>query len=179
MIGGIMKKLFQLALGLFIVFCLQYTALGQNTLNIAVVDIQRLQNQSAAFQKQRAKLKSKFDAMQKKLRDEEDAIRKLEQDFNKQSMMLSLDAKEDKKRELERKKRHFKYLYEDYTQEMKQEEQDATKRVGKDLEKILEKIAAEKGYILIFERRTIGLIYFDNAIDITDRVTKDYDKTQQ
>jgi outer membrane protein len=144
-----------------------------------VVDIQRLQNQSASFQKQRAKLKSKFDAMQKKLKDEENAIRKLEEDFNKQSMMLSLDAKEDKKRELERKKRHFKYLYEDYTQEMKLLEQEVTKRVGKDLEKIVEKIAAEKGYILIFEKRTIGLIYFDNAIDITDRVAKDYDRSQQ
>lgn len=174
-----MKKLFQLTLGLFIILCLQHTALGQNTFKVAVVDIQRLQNQSAAFQKQRAKLKNKFDLMQKKLKDEEQAIRKLEEDFNKQSMMLSLDAKEDKKRELDRKKRHFKYLYEDYTQEMKDAEQEATKRVGKALEKIVEKIAAEKGYILIFERRTIGLIYFDNAIDITDQVTKDYDKTQK
>ena len=174
-----MKKLFQLALGLFIMLCLQYTALGQTNFKVAVVDIQRLQNQSSSFQKQRAKLKNKFDTMQKKLKEEEDAIRKLEEDFNKQSMMLSLDAKEDKKRELERKKRHFKYLYEDYTQEMKLAEQEATKKVGKDLEKIVEKIAAEKGYILIFERRTIGLIYFANAIDITDQVTKDYDKMQQ
>ena len=174
-----MKKLFQLTLCLFTILCLQYTALGQNNFSVAVVDIQRLQNQSKIFQKQRAKLKAKFDTMQKKLKDEESAIRKLEEDFNKQSMMLSLDAKEDKKRELERKKRHFKYMYEDYTQEMKLLEQEATKRVGKDLEKIVEKIAAQKGYILIFERRTIGLIYFDNAIDITDQVTKDYDKSQQ
>ena len=179
MIGGIMKKFFQLTLGVFIILCTQHTALGQNNFNVAVVDIQTLQSQSAAFQKQRAKLKTKFDTMQKKLKDEENAIRKLEEDFNKQSMMLSLDAKEDKKRELERKKRHFKYLYEDYTQEMKQLEKEATKRVGKELEKIVEKIAAEKGYILIFERRTIGLIYFDNAIDITDQVTKDYDKIQK
>ena len=174
-----MKKLFQLALGLFTIVCLQYPALGQTDFKIAVVDMQSLQNHSSTFQKQRAKLKSKFDAMQKKLTEEEGAIRKLEDDFNKQSMMLSLDAREDKRKELERKKRHFKYLYEDYTQEMKQEERDATKRVGKELEKILQKIAEEKGYILIFERRTIGLIYSANAIDITDQVTKEYDKTQQ
>jgi outer membrane protein len=158
---------------------LHHTALGENPFKVAVVDIQRLQNQSAAFQEQRAKLKKQFDAMQKKLKDEEAAIRKLEDDFNKQSMMLSLDAKEDKKRELERKKRHFKYLYEDYTQEMKDAEKEATRRVGKELEKIVEKIAAKEGYILIFEKRTIGLIYFDNAIDITDQVTKDYDKMHQ
>jgi outer membrane protein len=179
MIGGNMKQLFQLTLFIFIILCFQYTALAESTFKIAVVDIQRLQNQSKAFQKQRAKLKKKFDAMQKKLKDEEEAIRKLEQDFNKQSMMLSLDAKEDKKRELERKKRHFKYLYEDYSQEMKDAEKEATKRVGKDLEKILEKIAAKEGYILIFERRTIGLVYYANAIDITDQVTKEYDRTQQ
>ena len=174
-----MKKLFQLSLGISIILCLQHTALAQSTLKVGVVDIQRLQTQSKAFQKQRAKLKSKFDTMQQKLKNEEEAIRKLEADFNKQSMMLSLDAKEDKQRELERKRRHFKYLYEDYTQEMKAAEQEATKRVGKDLEKIVEKIAAKEGYTLIFERRTIGLIYFDDAIDITDQVTRDYDKMQQ
>lgn len=171
-----MKKLFILTAGIFMILCFQYTALGANTSKIAVVDIQRLQNQSKAFQKARSKLKTKFDGMQQKLKEEEKAIRKLEEDFNKQSMMLSLDAKQDKKRELERKKRHYKYLYADFTQEMQDAEKDATAKVGKDLEKILEKIAAEKGYILIFERRTVGLIYYSDALDITDQVTQAYDK---
>ena len=174
-----MKKLFMLTVGIFIILCFQYTALGASTSKIAVVDIQKLQNQSKAFQKARSKLKTKFDGMQQKLKEEEEAIRKLEEDFNKQSMMLSLDAKQDKKRELERKKRHYKYLYADFTQEMQDAEKDATAKVGKDLEKILEKIAAEKGYILIFERRTVGLIYYSDALDITDQVTQAYDKMRQ
>ena len=174
-----MKKLFILTVGIFIILCFQYVALGANTSKIVVVDIQRLQNQSKAFQKARSKLKTKFDGMQQKLKEEEEAIRKLEEDFNKQSMMLSLDAKQDKKRELERKKRHYKYLYADFTQEMQDAEKDATAKVGKDLEKILEKIAAEKSYILIFERRTVGLIYYSDAIDITDQVTEAYDKMRQ
>ena len=117
--------------------------------------------------------------MQKKLKAEEDAIRKLEQDFNKQGMMLSLDAKQDKRRELERKKRHYKYLYEDYSQEMKEAEKEATRRVGKDLEKILEKMAVEQGFILILEKRTIGLLFYDDVIEITDQVTQAYDKIKQ
>ena len=174
-----MKTLFQLTLSIFIILCIQYTALGANTIKIGVVDIKKLQSQSKTFQKQRAKLKQKFDAMQEKLNAEEKAIRKLEQDFNKQSMMLSLDAKQDKKRELERKKRHYKYLYEDYSQEMKEIEKEATKKVGKDLEKILEKIATEERFMLILEKRTIGLLFYDDAIDITDRVTDAYDKMLQ
>ncbi|UCB48166.1 MAG: OmpH family outer membrane protein [Deltaproteobacteria bacterium] len=174
-----MKRLFILTVGIFITLCFQYTALGASASPIAVVDIQRLQNQSKAFQKERAKLKNKFEAMQEKLKAEEETIRKLEEDYNKQSMMLSLDAKQDKKRELERRKRHYKYLYEDFTKEMKDEEQDATKVVGKDLEKILENIAQKQGFILILERRTIGLVYYADAIDITDQVTQAYDKMHQ
>lgn len=173
-----MKRLFILTAGIFIMLCLQCTALGASASKIAVVDMERLQKQSKAFQKERAKLKKKFDNMQKKLQDEQQTIRKLEEDYNKQSMMLSLDAKQDKKRELERKKRHYKYLYEDFTKEMKDEEQDTTKAVGKSLEKILEKIAEKEGFIIILERRTIGLIYYADAIDITDQVTEAYDKTK-
>jgi outer membrane protein len=117
--------------------------------------------------------------MQKKLKGEEEAIRRLEQDFNKQSMMLSLDAKQDKRRELERKKRHYKYIYEDYAQEMKEAEKEATQKVGKNLEKILKKIALEQGFTLILETRTIGLLFYADATDITDQVTQAYDKMQQ
>jgi len=114
--------------------------------------------------------------MQKKLDEEKNALLELEQDFKKQSMMLSLDAQEDKKRELEKKTRYYKYLYEDFTQDMKDAEMEATKSVGKELEKVVQKIAEKDAYTLILERRTVGLIFYDDAIDITDQVTKAYDK---
>ena len=179
MIGGNMKQLFQLGLGIFIILCFQYTALGQSTFKVGVVDIQRLQNQSKAIQRARAKLKKKFDALQQRVADEKEAVRKLEEDFRKQSVMLSLDAKQDKKRELDRKKRYYKYIYEDFVQEMKEVEREETKKVFKDLEKVVDNIARKQNFDLILEAKSMGLIYYDDAIDITDRVTKDYDKMKQ
>jgi outer membrane protein len=114
--------------------------------------------------------------MQQKLNDERNAVGKLDEEFKKQSMMLSLDAQEDKKRELEKKQRQFKFMYDEYTQEMKETEMDAIKKVMKELEKIVEKMAEKEGYTIILERRTLGLLYFNNAIDLTDRVTDAYDK---
>jgi Skp family chaperone for outer membrane proteins len=32
---------------------------------------------------------------------------------------------------------------------------------------------------MIMERRTIGLLYYDNAIDITDQVIKAYDQLKK
>ena len=114
--------------------------------------------------------------MQKKLDDQKRSLITLEEEFKKQSMMLSLDAKDDKRRELEKKRRYYKYLYEDFTQEMKNIEAEATKKIGTELEAIVRKIGEKEGYMLILEKRTVGLIYYGNAIDITDIVTEAYDR---
>jgi len=103
-------------------------------------------------------------------------VAKLDEELKKQSMMLSLDAQEDKKRELEKKQRQFKFMYDEFSQEMKDTEMEAIKKVMKELEKVVEKIGEKEGYTIILERRTLGLLYFNNTIDLTDRVTDAYDK---
>jgi len=90
--------------------------------------------------------------------------------------MLSLDAKEDKQKELTKKKRHYKYLAEEFTREMKEAEIEATNKFGKEIEKVVEKIGKRDAYTLILGKRTMGLVYYDNAIDITDEVIKAYDQ---
>jgi len=156
-------------------FLFQGIALGAGPLKIAVVDMNQLQQKSTSFKKVRADLEKKLKGMQQKLDAEKNALLKLEEDFKKQSMMLSLDAQEDKKNELERKRRYYKYLYEDFSIEMKNAEQNAKEKIGKELNDILKKIAERDAYTIIFERRTIGLLFYDDAIDITDQVVKAYD----
>ncbi|MGE5841585.1 MAG: OmpH family outer membrane protein [Deltaproteobacteria bacterium] len=161
---------------LTVIFVFPAAPLAAQAVKVGVVDLQKFQKNSKSFQKASLSVKKKFDDMQQKLNDERAALGKLEEDFKKQTMMLSLDAQEDKKRELEKKQRHFKFMYDDFTQEMKDTEMDAIKKIMKELEKIVEKIGEKEGYTIILERRTLGLLYFNNAIDLTDRVTDAYDK---
>jgi outer membrane protein len=172
-----MKGLKGLFLAIVTVFFLSPAApLAAQTVKVGVMDLQKFQKNSKTFQKASLSVKKKFDDMQLKLNDERNSLAKLEEEFKKQTMMLSLDAQEDKKRELEKKQRHFKFMYDDFTQEMKETEMDAIKKVMKELEKIVEKIGEKEGYTIILERRTLGLLYFNNTIDLTDRVTDAYDK---
>ena len=171
-----MKGLICLFLGVLAVVFLQPAPVAAQGVKIGVVDLQKFQKNSKAFQKASVSVKKKFEDMQQKLNDERNAVGRLDEEFKKQSMMLSLDAQEDKKRELEKKQRQFKFMYDEYTQEMKETEMDAIKKVMKELEKIVEKMAEKEGYTIILERRTLGLLYFNNAIDLTDRVTDAYDK---
>jgi len=172
-----MKSLIGLFLGILaVVFIFPAAPAAAQAVKVGVVDLQKFQKNSKSFQKASLSVKKKFDDMQQKLNEERNALTKLEEEFKKQSMMLSLDAQEDKKRELEKKQRHFKFMYDDFTQEMKDTEMDAVKKVMKELEKIVEKIAEKEGYTIILERRTLGLLYFNPTVDMTDRVTDAYDK---
>jgi outer membrane protein len=176
--GVIMPKINRIGLlliGLSFLFCLYHGQAWAEDIKIGVLNMKRLQQNSVKFQKLREELKQKFNALQKKLDAERDQINKLEEELQKQSMMLSLDAKEGKEMELGKKTRHYKYMYEEVTQEMKNAEYEATRKVGSEIQKIVEKIAQSEGYSLILEEGTMGLIYYNNVLDITDRVTKAYD----
>ena len=171
-----MKRVSFLIAALIMAFFFRTGLTAAQPVKIAVVNIDRFQQTSKAFQKTAAVMRAKFEELQKKLDDERNILAKMEEDFKKQSMMLSLDAQEDKKRELERKRLYYKYLHDDFTQQMQESEVQAIQRIMRELEKVVEKLAEKEGYTLILERRTMGLIYYSKTVDITDRVVEAYDK---
>ena len=59
-----MKRFFYFLVGISVILLFQHNALGANAYKIAVVDVQKLQKNSVAFQKTRANLKKKFEALQ-------------------------------------------------------------------------------------------------------------------
>jgi outer membrane protein len=174
-----MKRVLLMVLALITLFFVQTGLTAAQPVKIAVINLDKFQQTSKAFQKTAAAMKNKFEELQKKLDDERNTLAKLEEDFKKQSMMLSIDAQEDKKRELDKKRRYYKYLHDEFTQEMKDSEAEAIRKIMNELEKVVEKLAENEGYTLILERRTMGLVYYSKAVDITDRVIETYDRMYQ
>ena len=144
-----MKNLFRFVFLGIIVFGFHHSALAQSPFKIGVVDIQEVQQKSLAFEKERAKLQKEAEGIQKRLVDEENAFRKLQEDYQKQSMMLSLDAQEDKKLELESKARHLTFLREDLAAKARHLETVAATRLLNELSGVVREI----GLRGILERR--------------------------
>ena len=174
-----MKNFLRITPILFFLFFFQANAVGAAPIKIGVLDLQKFQANSKAMQIETQKLQKKYDDMKKKLEDEVKDLQKLEDELKKQSLMLSLDAQSSKKREVERKQRYIQFLRNDFTQEMKDTDQENTQRVLKELEKIVGKIAKDGGYTIILERKSLGLIYADESTDITDLVVKAYDSMKK
>ena len=158
---------------------LPVSAMAADSFKVGVVDLHRCIQESIEGKKAKDKLQTKKDDMQKKLDERQNKLLELKKELEKQSMMLSMDAKEDKEKEFERQRREFKYFYDDISNQMRKAEAEIRKDLLGDLEKVVKDIGGKGNFTLIFERRSSGIMYLQDTIDITDEVLKAYDLTKK
>ncbi len=172
-----MRHLIGIIAATMFLFCTQLYALGADACKIGVVDIAVFQQKSVAFQKIKDEYIKNMEPKRQELETERSELVELEEELRKQSMMLSLDAKEDRRKELAKRSRHYKYLENELVQEIK--EAEAVRAIGADIQEIVEKIGKKEGYTMILEKRAVGFLYNNDKIDITDEVIKAYDQMKQ
>jgi outer membrane protein len=148
--------------------------LAQEKLKIGFVDIQKAITESAAGKK----AKTRFDAQVKKaeseLLKEKQEIEKLKSDFDKKGPLLKEDERRAMEADLERRFRQYQRTGQDHQQELRQKEGELTADILKDLQQVVAEIGRTEKFTLIFERSQI--LYYDQAIDITNRVIEIYNK---
>ncbi len=174
-----MKHFFGILVSVIFLSSMSLGAYGAETSKIGIVDIQKFQEKSVAFQKLQEVHLKKLEPQGKELEKEQAALIKLEEELRQQSMMLSLDAKEGRRIELGKRSRRYKYLEDELRQDLKQAQVETIRVVGTDIQKIVEEIGKKQGYTMIMEKRGVGFLYNDENIDITDEVVKAYDKMHQ
>ncbi len=170
-----MKKSFLFILMIGILFA-NNIVLGEDHIAIRIIDMQRCLKESKQGQKIFEALKNKKETLQRKLDKKQKALLELRKELEKQSMMLSMDAQEDKKKDIERKARELEYFFKDLNEEMMRAQEKEKKKIFNELKDIIEKIGSEEKYALIMERRAGGVLYFDESKEITEQVIKAYDE---
>ncbi len=156
-----------------------FSAYGSNTNKIVVVDLQRVIAQSIEGKKAMQKLKQKEGEIQKKVNKKQETLLKLKDELEKKSLMLSMDAKEDKNKNFERQTREYKYFIDDLTQEMRKYKLESQKKILEELSVIIQDVGKKNSYKLIVGKRAGAIYYNDPGIDITDDIIKAYDISRQ
>jgi len=141
-------------------------------LSLAVIDVQVLVQDSTAGKEAQArlgKLRDEKTAQGKKLQEERDGIAK---QLETQRATLT-DAKvAELQKQIEDKDISLRRFADDAQQQV----QEATRKELSELEKkimpIINEIGREKKYTLIFNKFQSGLVFADEAMDITDEVLK-------
>lgn len=143
---------------------------------IGYVDVQRVIVRSVAGVAAREQLEKDKVAMQKDVDNRKIEVDKLREEMEKKGLVLSAESRREKDETLQRKVRDLRRLAEDLEKELQKKEQQATQRILQELTGIIEKMGKERGFLLIVERRSGGVIYGDPEGDVTDEVIKLYDQ---
>ncbi len=148
-------------------------------IKIAVVDLQQVLEKSDPGQKAINKLKSEFSDIKGKLDKKKSEIDKLREEIQKQSLVLSQEAQIDKETAYKQKVRDFKDLYQSYQKKMQLKEQKLREPIIKELVEVIRGYGKNHGYTLILDKKNGGVIYNNEAIEITNQVIVKLNKVWQ
>jgi outer membrane protein len=144
-------------------------ALAQD-LKVGVVDLQKVLEQSEPGQKALSHLKDRFEGMKSKLETKKQELDQLRQQIQKQSLVLSQEAKIDKQTEYKQKARDFQDLYQSYKRKMQLKEQQLREPIIETLVKVVDEYGKEHDYTVILDKNNSGVVFNQKAVEITEKI---------
>ena len=161
----------------FFVFCLCLTA-GAET-KIGFVDMKAVIAKSEPGSKAMEQLKTQFKDMKDNLDAQKKSLDTLTDELQKQSMMLSQEAKLDKEAQYKRKVRDFQDMGQNYQRKLQQAEQNLSKPIIDKLLQVIQDYGKKNGFTAIFDKQASGLIFSQDSVDLTGAITADLNKAMR
>jgi outer membrane protein len=154
-------------------------ALGDNPKEIGYVDLQKALNTSISGKEARKNFSNKVKKTQNLLEAKQKELKELKDSLEKQSFILSEDARNEKEREYQNRMRDYQRLIKDSQEELKREEAEMVKKIYKELRVVVDKIGKKGNYTIIFEKNASAILYASDTVDLTDDVIKAYDEQKK
>ncbi len=138
------------------------------------VDLQAVITQSKEGQAAMDKVKAEAAEKQKEITAKEAEIKQMDADLQKQAAAMSEAAKKDREEEIRRKLRDLKRVTEDVNRDLAKREGEMVNDLLKDLTTVIRDYGKDKGYTLIVEKGQSGVIYGNDAADLTKEILERY-----
>jgi len=143
---------------------------------IGLVDIQKVITSIKEGKAVQKSLEKSFNDKKAILKKDEDKIKKAQEDYKKQSMVLAEGARANKEREMQEMMMALQNKTMEYQREIQKMEQDMKKPILEKLRPIIDEVSKAKAVAMTFELSAAPIIYAENKTDLTDDVIKAYDK---
>ena len=154
----------------------QATPAHAKDVRVGVIDIQAAVTGTKEWKKEFASFKTKFQKEKLTIAAKEKNLKKLIEDLNKKSMVLSPELKKKKEEALIKKKKNFERYVQDKNEDFAKSEKAITSIILKKMVKIVKDLGKSKNFTMILERKTV--LYFDQSVDLTALAIRTYNKTK-
>jgi len=144
-------------------------------LNIGCVDIQRAVNDCNAGKEAKKTIIKEVEKFQRIAVEKQKELQTLKESLDKQNLLLKPEARATKEKEFQDKLREFQRWGEDNQNEINQKRLELERNISIGLLKVIRKIGADEGYVVILEKNENIVLFGSKSNDLTDRVIKAYD----
>jgi outer membrane protein len=148
-------------------------------IKVGVVDLMKVLNESDAGKKAKTELEAAIKAKQTVIDEKGKEIEKMKGDIEKQSSVLSAEARKQKQDELEKMIREYQRTVSDSQNEVKKRESELTNGILREIRSIVEKMGKDDGYTMIIENAEGIILYSKKDLDLTDAVIKKYNEAKK
>jgi outer membrane protein len=152
------------------------TGAAQSGLRIAVIDTEKILLASQAGKKAIAELKKAQDQKEAELRGKQQEIKELQDKISQGRLSLAQDKLTELEKQLEDKEISLRRLSDDANRELNKKKEEMLGGIDEKVMPVINQIGKEQGYTLIFRKFESGLIYADEAIDITGAIIQRLDQ---
>jgi outer membrane protein len=144
-------------------------------IKIAVIDTEKILVTSVAGKKALGELKKVQEAKEKEVGAKQQEIKDLQAKVSDGRLSLAQDKLDDMQKQLEDKVIALRRLQDDATRDLNKKRDDVLSQIDQQVMPVITQAGKQLGYTLIFRKFESGLIYADEAVDITDSIIQRLD----
>ena len=148
-------------------------------LKVGVVEPQKILDGTKSGKKIKDSLAEYVKVRQKLIDQEEEDLKKIEEDLVKQGAVLSPEAKKEKEESFCRRMVEYQRKVQQLNQEVQAKKKEVLDEFNKTIEQIVRSIADKEKITLVVEKSDNGagslIIYSHPSLDLTERVMKELD----
>ena len=135
---------------------------------IGVIDFQQVVEKSEPSQRVEAWLKKEGERTEAELTNVQDELKSLKEKMEREAMVMSREAREEKEIEFRVKARNFQEKEQDFRKMYVEKRNKEVNNLRKVVVEIAQEIGKKEGFTMVMSNA--GVLYNDPAIDLTDKV---------
>jgi len=144
--------------------------------SVAIVDLKKAISESASGKAAETKLKSIADKMQEEFKPKQERVKRLREELETQRFVLSKEARQERELDIVKQSRDLERELEAAQEDLQIEERKLTQPILENILSSVKALARDEGIDLVLERSNPALIYYGEALDITDKVIERVNK---
>ena len=163
-IVGLVAICFTLSLGV--------AAFAADGAKLGYVDLQKALNSAEAGKAAREHLTGKAKELQDKISAKEAEVKKLKDELEKQSVLLSESARGVKEKDYQQKFKELQRFAKDAQDELQAKDEELTNVIGQEIVRLAQEYGRKNGYSFIFVKNDALVLYAEEKADLTDEIVK-------